>query len=97
MKFFIRRIIDMTENNKINDEKVSEVSGGMIFYSEGSPDYDPYRPWEVINNNNGQVLDKFPTRDAAVEYAKRFGPDSYNTMDVGWGTVDRLRRNPNVF
>ena len=85
------------ENKKISDEELDNISGGMIFFSQGSPDYDPYLPWEVINNNNGAVLAKFSTRGEAVEYAKRFGPDSYNTMEVDWLTVDRLRKNPNVF
>lgn len=87
----------MIDKNRITDEELDEVSGGMIFFSQGSPDYDPYLPWEVINNDNGQVLAKFSTRAGAVEYAKRFGENSYNTMEVDWTTVDRLRKNPNTY
>ena len=86
----------MTENNKVRDEELNEVAGGMIFNSINSPDYDPNYPWEVINNNNGEVLAKFSNPGQAFEYAKRFGPDAYNTMQVDWLTVERLRKNPNV-
>ena len=87
----------MEENNRVNDNELEGAAGGMIFNSVNSPIYDPVKPWKVINNNNGEVLDSFPERWQAYEYAKRFGPDSYNTMEVGWETVDRLRKNPNVF
>ena len=39
----------------------------------------------------------FSTQGEACEYAKRFGKhDPYNTQQVDWGTVQRLRSNPNA-
>ncbi len=86
----------MIEKNKISDEVLNDVAGGMILNSLDTPDYDPAFPWEVIDNNNGQILGKFATEGQAIEYAKRFGPDSYNTQKTDWGTVERLRKNPNT-
>ncbi|MBO4374823.1 MAG: hypothetical protein J5829_06925 [Lachnospiraceae bacterium] len=89
----------MNENGKINDEELEQAAGGMIFNAANTPedDFDPRFPWEVIDNNNGKVLGKFATYDQACQYAKSFGDDSYNTMQVYWDTVSRLRANPNVF
>lgn len=89
----------MTENHKINDEELKDVTGAMIMDTFGTPDYDPTKPrYAVINNNNGQIMDRFPEEWQACEYAKRFGKDDpYNTMRIGYETADRLRKNPNVF
>lgn len=85
----------MSEVNKLNDEDMDNVSGGMIFNAKGY-EGNPSLPWEVVANHNCQVLGAFGTRDEAVRYAQKFGKDSYNTMEVDWSTVQRLRNNPNV-
>ncbi|MCR5748461.1 MAG: hypothetical protein K6G03_12195 [Lachnospiraceae bacterium] len=86
----------MEENNKINAEDLENISGGMIFNAAGY-EGDPFRPYEVVANHNCQVLAAFSTKAEACEYAKRFGKnDSYNTMEVDWLTVQRLRNNPNT-
>ncbi|MBO4903347.1 MAG: hypothetical protein J5518_11190 [Lachnospiraceae bacterium] len=88
----------MDENKKIPDEELEKVSGGMIFDATGRPEADPFNPWEVLNNDNCEILARFPTRDAACEYAKRvYGPYSYNYQEVDWDTVQRLRANPNTY
>ena len=89
----------MADEKKLTDEELDGISGGMIFNATGRPEADPFNPWEIINNNNGEILGRFPNRDAACEYAKRvYGKyDNYNTLEVPWETVDRLRKNPNTF
>ena len=86
----------MADINKISDDELENVSGGMIFNARGY-EGTPSLPWEVVANHNCQVLAAFSTKDEAVRYAQRFGKDdSYNTMEVDWITVQRLRTNPNV-
>lgn len=86
----------MTENNKINEDSLDEVSGGMVFNAAGY-EGDPNLPWEVVANNDCHVIRAFSTQAEACEYAKQFGKhDSYNTQLVDWSTVQRLRKNPNV-
>ncbi len=85
----------MADINKISDEELDGVSGGMIFNAKGY-EGNPNLPWEVVANHNCQVLAAFSTKDEAVKYAQKFGKDSYNTMEVDWITVQRLRTYPNV-
>ncbi len=88
----------MNDQNKIKDEELEQVNGGMIFNATGLPEADPFNPWEVLDNDNCAILARFPTRDAACEYAKRvYGSYSYNTQEVDLATVQRLRQNPNTY
>ena len=87
----------MKNDHIISNEEMETVNGGMILDSKGTPDYDPLFPYEVIENNTGKILGKFPTPQAADSFARSFGPESYNAQIVDWATVDRLRKNPNVF
>lgn len=82
--------------NKISDEVLENISGGMIVNAQGLDEYDPTCPWEVIENNTGKLLGKLPTRDLACSYAKSFGPESYNAQEVDIATVLRLRANPQL-
>ncbi len=79
---------------KISDEELSNVSGGMVVFAQGLPEYDPVCPWEVVENNTGRLLGKFPTQSEACQYGKSFGPESYNAQLVDVPTVERLRANP---
>lgn len=88
----------MMENRKMNEEELKKVGGGMIFDATGRPECDPVNPWEVLDNDNCAILARFPTRDAACEYATRvYGTYSYNAQIVDWETVQRLRTNPNTY
>ena len=80
--------------NKISDSELENISGGMVVYAEGLPEYDPFYPWEVVENNNCRVLGKFQTRDEACYYAKSFGPERYNAQLTDVPTVLRIRENP---
>lgn len=79
---------------KINDQEIGEVSGGLIFNASNISGADPTKPWEVIDNKNGNVLARFATRDQAVANASQYGANPYNAMEVDWNAVTKLRNNP---
>lgn len=84
----------MKENEKIMATDLENISGGMVVYAQGLPEFDPVCPWEVVENNNCRLLGKFTNRDDAIKYAKSFGPESYNAQETDIATVNRLRQNP---
>lgn len=84
----------MMENKRVNDNELENVNGGMVVFAQGLPEYDPNCPWEVVENNTGKLLGKFPTQAEACQYGKSFGPESYNAQLVDVPTVIRLRQNP---
>ncbi len=53
------------EKNRLADDEMEKISGGMLMDAYGTPDYDPVFRYEVINNNNGQILGKFRYPDDA--------------------------------
>ena len=79
---------------KMLDNEMENVSGGMVVYAQGLPEFDPNYPWEVVQNDNCRVLGKFPNQAAACQYAKSFGPEAYNAQLTDIATVNRLRANP---
>lgn len=85
---------DTKKSQILNEDELENVNGGMVVYAEGLPEYDPYLPWEVVENNNCRVLGKFSTKGEADRYAKSFGPESYNAQTTDIQTVQRLRQNP---
>ncbi|MCR5773516.1 MAG: SPOR domain-containing protein [Lachnospiraceae bacterium] len=85
----------MAEIRDLTEEEMNSISGGMIVNALGH-EGNPNLPWEVVANHNCMFLGAFSTQKEAEEYAKKFGNDSYNTQVVDWGTVVRLRTNPNT-
>lgn len=84
------------KNHTITAEELDDVSGGMIFNATGYEGLSTL-PWEVLDNNNCKVLGAFSTKDEAIKYAQTFDDDtSYDTQEVTWDIVQRLRKNPNV-
>ena len=79
---------------KILENDLENVSGGMVVYAQGLPEFDPNCPWEVVQNDNCRVLGKFPSQELACQYAKSFGPEAYNAQLTDIATVNRLRANP---
>ena len=72
------------EENKLNAEDLEAVNGGYLFWIKGD--------WEVINDKNGEVMDRLVDgfyQDAAAR-AKALGQ---STEEVDWSKVDELRRN----
>lgn len=86
----------MLEQNKITEDELSNVSGGMIVFAEGLAEYNPICPYEVVDNNTGALLGQLPNHDLAIKFAKSFGPETYNAQDTDVATVLRLRANPQV-
>ena len=80
--------------NKMSENEFEKISGGMVVNAKGLPEYDPNFPWEVVENNTGKVLGKFPDQGLACQYGKSFGPESYNAQEVDVATVIRLRTYP---
>ena len=80
-------------NNKVSDADMGEVSGGVIFNSQGISGADAYNYWELLDNNNGNVLGRYHTReDACIDAVRRFGGNNpRDIQEVGWDEVRRLR------
>ena len=77
-------------NNKIDDNDLGNVSGGVLFNSTGISGADPEKPWEVLDDHTGEIIyfngekQVFKTRKEAIEAAKRLG---LNTMEFTWDQV----------
>lgn len=77
---------------KLSDDNLDEISGGVIFNASGIAGSDPQRPWEVLDNHNGQVLDRFGSKVDAEDWTRnKYGNESLNTMEIGWDQVRKLR------
>jgi len=82
---------------KLNDEELEQVSGGMILYAGGLPECDPYRPWEVIHNNTGEVLSRWSTQQEAEYAARQYHSGSnYDTQIMSIEQVNYLREHPQI-
>lgn len=81
-------------NEKLNAEELGNVSGGFVFNAQNISGADPANPWEVIDNKNGNVLARFPSKQQAVAKAQSYGSNPYNGMDIDWDGVCKLRSNP---
>ena len=85
----------MKDASKLTNEELLDVSGGMIYNAAGTPEADPDKPWETIQNSTGQVLGRYATRDEACFAAKQYKADSkYDTLVVTKEQVDYLRAHP---
>ena len=77
--------------NKMNDNELNDVNGGLVVYAQGLPEFNPACPWEVIENGSGNVLGMFTSRDEACAFARSLGPNEYNAMEVDIYTVSDIR------
>lgn len=81
-------------NNKIDDNDLGNVSGGVLFNSSGIRGADPEKPWEVLDDRTGEIIYLngrklvFETREEAADFAERLG---LNTMEYTWDKVLYLR------
>jgi len=63
-------------NNKIDDNDLGNVSGGVLFNSTGISGADPEKPWEVLDDRTGEIIYLngrklvFKTREEAIEATK---------------------------
>lgn len=83
---------------ELNEKDLDQVLGGMILDASTWPEEcDPFRPWEVIHNNTGEVLSRHSTRDEACYAAKQYKSGSpYDTQIVSRETVEYLRAHPQI-
>ncbi|MBO5622332.1 MAG: hypothetical protein J5959_11970 [Butyrivibrio sp.] len=80
---------EMEKNiNKLNDDELDGVAGGVIFNASGIIGADKDNPWEVLDDRNGNTLGRFKSRDEALAAAGRLGQ---NHMEVNWDQVLQLR------
>ena len=85
------------EIRAMSDEELENIQGGMILNATGLPECDPFRPWEIIHNNTGEVLGRFATQAEACEAVKAYhSGSSYDGMLVSYETVDYLRKHPQI-
>lgn len=88
----------MDTANKLNDDQLNEVTGGMVLDATGwQGECDPTRPWEVIHNNTGECLSRWRTRDEACYAAKQYkSGSSYDTQICSREQVEYLRAHPQI-
>ena len=85
------------EKNRLSDEELDNISGGMLLDTINTPVYDPQFRYTAVNNDTGKIMARFVTPQDAEQYANSFGKDnSYNARWVNWGTVDYLQQNPHA-
>ncbi len=77
--------------NKMNDNELNDVNGGLVVYAQGLPEFNPACPWEVIENGSGNVLGMFTSRDEACAFARSLGPNEFNAREVDIYTVSDIR------
>ncbi|MCR5774610.1 MAG: hypothetical protein K6G42_05950 [Lachnospiraceae bacterium] len=87
----------MSENNKINEDRLDEVSGGIIFDASGIDGADKNNPWEVLDDTTGERVAGYPSESAARQAAMDGIPMAdgskrrYNLLKVNWDQVLSLR------
>ena len=83
----------LNEAAKISENELDSVAGGRIFNATGISGSDPQRPYEVIDNHNGNVLGRFGSRIDAEDWTHdKYGWDPQNTADISWNELQALRR-----
>ena len=79
---------------KINENDLEGISGGVIFNSKGITGADDSKPWEVLDDHTGNNIywngekQVFATKEEAEKAAKMIGA---NTMEVTWDQVLQMR------
>ena len=81
-------------DKQINEQQLNNVNGGLIFNASNISGSDSTKPWEVLDNKNGNVLARFATEGEALANAASYGTNPYNTMETDWNSVVSLRNNP---
>lgn len=93
----MKEVYEMEEMKRLSEEELDSIQGGLIFDATGTPECDPFRPWEVIHNNTGEVLGRYATRDEACYAAKQYHSGStYDTQICSREVVEYLRAHPQI-
>ena len=78
----------MDKNRRLDDSVLDNVAGGVLCDASGISGADASRPWEVLDNNNGNKIISFATKDEALNWLRANGQ---NHMEVNWDQVQHLR------
>lgn len=78
----------MSDKDRINDNTLDKISGGVIFDATDIIGSDPYNPWEVLDDKDGHVVARFPNKWAAQ---MSVGALNENHVEVTWEQVLQLR------
>ena len=73
------------DKSKLSEEELKEVSGGYI--------YDTGRAYEVIDDNNGEVIQRDLSYGQAVRYCLN---SNMGTREISWGQLARLRETGSI-
>ena len=73
---------------KIDDGVLEGISGGVLFDAQDIAGSDPNNPWEVLDDKDGHVVARFPSKFAALTAV---GGLNENHMEVNWDQVKQLR------
>ena len=85
----------MINDKKLNDSELENAAGGLLFDATNIIGSDPDRKWEVLDNKNGNVLQRFRTEQEAKDWVKNtYGDNAINTATVDWNYVQALRSSP---
>jgi bacteriocin-like protein len=78
---------------KVNDKELNKVVGGVIFDARNISGADPDRPFEILDNYNGNCLGRYPTKEAAIiEAVRRWGgKNERDIQEVDVYEVMRMR------
>ena len=80
--------------NKINDDALENIAGGLILNAAGMPGSDINNPWEIVDNKTGATLYRYNCKEAAiVDAVKKWGGNDYNDVrDVTQDEVIAMRK-----
>lgn len=84
----MKGVSDMTDKDMINENKLEEISGGVIFDATDIIGSDENNPWEVLDDKDGHVVARFPDRYQAY---MAVGGLNENHVEVTWDQVLQLR------
>lgn len=73
---------------KMSDDQLDGVAGGVIFNAGDIDGSDRDYPWEVLDSRNGRVIRRFRNRRDAADYAWHIGESE---REVDWNEVCDMR------
>ncbi|MCR4922666.1 MAG: hypothetical protein K5931_01515 [Lachnospiraceae bacterium] len=69
-----------SKDNKLSDDMLENVNGGNVFYAGNISGADMSKPFEVINDVTGDVVERHSNLEQAIQGARSYGisPDLIN-------------------
>ena len=86
-------MMDNMKNNKLTEDELENVAGGLIFNAANVPGYDQYNNWQVIDNNTGAIIKCFHTKGEAVDWtlAQYGGSNPNDIREISLQDISNLR------